>query len=919
MAGAVGACSPWRSAGWVAGSAILFSCAFEPIGWWPLAAVAAAPMALAVRTSAVGVRAAFGWRAAAAVGVVLFVKWLALHAWLVQVTVVGTPALAVYCSLHDLLALACLAACARTMPRWVPWAVLLPLALGASEAFRAMVLFDGYPWFRWGHPLIEWPLLVQGADLAGEMFATMVALVVAGAVVDALPAAGAADSRWARWHGPAIALAVVAGAVGYGWWRLDHAPQGAGPSVLAIQTNLTTSNKVAWSPAAQIRDVPSFVELTLEASRDAAARGHRIDLAAWPETTLPGYGLEPATIELQESNGWFPGNRFLQLVTLVHARVGVPVLVGSPVFLGLAPEGQTYRWDRQFNSAYLVNGPRPPYPRYDKMFLAPFGETMPYISNWDWLERTLLAFGAQGMTFDLDAGDRPTRFDLPWPGGTARLAVPICFEDAMTWTCRALCFDVAAEGTPRAADLMVCISNDGWFGWYDAGRLQHLQLSRFRCIENRTPMIRVANTGACAAIDSSGRLLAPPPPMRATGWLLADPPLDGRIPPFARVGEVASIALMLTCATIVLVPAFRRFGRSGAVVALAMLAAACESEQGTGDQPWSSRSQSIQPTGEAKLSETGRPVAAPLPVESSGNAHESAVALLRQACASPVPIFRANAVEALTASPDDLRAVVTPLLSDPNRGVRFVAAMAVGRSGLTDLADRIQPLLVDESPSVRAAAICALGRLGRPVDPTPLADMVRSDDPEVRSNAYLVLGELGNRSAVGLIRDSLGKGMRGVNPARVRIVELQASEALARLGETDALEPIRAALFAPTEQSEFTALAAQQVARLNDEASRAILMRLVDGTGISARPTEVRIGCALALAQISPSDRPAVVKFARTLLRDRETPVRSQAVLALGTAGGEGVVPEIEPMLLDKDPAVQLSAARALLLATAPR
>jgi HEAT repeat protein len=96
-------------------------------------------------------------------------------------------------------------------------------------------------------------------------------------------------------------------------------------------------------------------------------------------------------------------------------------------------------------------------------------------------------------------------------------------------------------------------------------------------------------------------------------------------------------------------------------------------------------------------------------------------------------------------------------------------------------------------------------------------------------------------------------------------------------------------------------------------------MRLVDGTGISARPTEVRIGCALALAQISPSDRPAVVKFARTLLRDRETPVRSQAVLALGTAGGEGVVPEIEPMLLDKDPAVQLSAARALLLATAPR
>ena len=919
MTTAVGACSPWRCAGWVACSAILFTCAFEPVGWWPLAAVAAAPMALAVRCSGPAARAAFGWRAALAAGAALFVKWLVLHAWLVQVTVAGTPALAVYCSLHDLLGLACLAACARTLPRWVPWAVLLPVALGASEAFRAMVLFDGYPWFRWGHPLIEWPLAVQGADLVGELFASVVALTVAGAMVDALPAAAARPAAGQRWIGPAVAAATVGFALGYGAWRLSEAPTEPGPSVLAVQTNLATSNKVAWSPAAQIRDVPSFVELTLEASLDVVSRGNRIDLAAWPETTLPGYGLEPATIELQESNGWFPGDRFLRSVTLLRDRLGVPVLVGSPVFLGLAPDDKTYRWDRQFNSAYLVDSPHPPYPRYDKMFLAPFGETMPYISNWDWLERTLLAFGAQGMTFDLDAGTRPTRFEVRWPGGTARLAVPICFEDAMTWTCRALCFDAGADGTRRAADVMVCISNDGWFGWYDAGRLQHLQLSRFRCIENRTPMVRVANTGACAAIDSSGRLVASPPPMRSTGWLLADSPLDARIPPFARVGEVASTALMLTCATIVLVPAFRRFGRSGATVALAFLATACESGQGTGDQPWSSRSQSIQPTGEAKLAETGRPVAAPLPVESSGNTHESAVALLRQACASPVPIFRANAVEALTASPDDLRSVVTPLLSDPNRGVRFVAAMAVGRSGLADLADRVQPLLVDESPSVRAAAICALGRLGRPVDPTPLADMVRSDDPEVRSNAYLVLGELGNKSAVGLIRDSLGKGMRGVNPARVRIVELQASEALARLGETDALEPIRAALFAPTEQSEFTALAAQQVARLNDEASRAILMRLVDGTGISARPTEVRIGCALALAQISPTDRPAVVKFARTLLRDRETPVRSQAVLALGTAGGEGVVPEIEPMLLDKDPAVQLSAARALLLATAGR
>jgi HEAT repeat protein len=500
--------------------------------------------------------------------------------------------------------------------------------------------------------------------------------------------------------------------------------------------------------------------------------------------------------------------------------------------------------------------------------------------------------------------------------------VPICFEDAMTWVCRELCFGPGPTGAERRADLMVCISNDGWFGWFDGGRMQHLQLSRFRCIENRTPMVRVANSGACSGVDSSGRITAPPPPPRTRAWLRASPALDDRVPPFAILGEVASIALMTTCALAVAASfRIRRAPAAASVLAalaVAVMQAGC-ADSAASDQPWSSRSQSIEQTGQAKLSDSGRAVASPLPVESSGSGRAASLALLRQACASQVPMYRANAAEALAASPDDLRAVVTPLLSDPNRGVRFVATMSVGRAGLVDLADRVQPLLLDESASVRAAAIATLARLGRTVDPTPLAAMVRSDDPEIRSNAYLVLGEMGNRSAVAMIRDSLGKGMRQVNPARVRIVELQGAEALVRLGEQDGIEPIRAALFAPGEQAEFTALAAQQVARLRDDGSRAILMRLIDGTGISARPTEVRIGCAVALAQISPQDAQAVIKFARTLVKDREPVVRAQAALALALAGGAAVVPEIEPMMLDPDPTVQLAVAKGLLAATGSR
>jgi apolipoprotein N-acyltransferase len=909
---------PGRAAALAAAAAILFGCAYPPVGAWPLVLLAApllASVVVARGADPAAPRAAFPWRVAAAVAAVGCVKWFLLHWWLLQVTGPGTFALAAYCTLHELLALWLLARCARGLPRGVPWAVLVPLALGAAEAFRAFVLFDGYPWFRWGHPLVELPVLVQAADLGGEFVPSLLALAVGGAALDVRTAAS--GPRAAR-AGVAIAAAAVAACACYGTWRLSQAPSGDGPGVLLVQTNLPTSNKVAWAAKDQVRDVPDFAELTLRGALDSVERGRSIALVAWPETMLAGHGLEPATIELQERNGWFPGDRFRRLISGLSERIGAPVLVGSAAFIGLRPEGDRFRWERQFNSAYLVNAGAPPYPRYDKVFLAPFGETMPYISNWDWLEQALLSVGAAGMTFDLDRGGEPVRFEVPWQGGMVRVATPICFEDAMSWVTRELVFPAGA-GRERAADLLVNITNDGWYGWFDGGRAQHLQIARFRCIETRTPMVRAANTGLCAGIDSSGRVVAQPPVPRTAAWLHASPPLDARRPPFASVGEVPSIALMLTCAAIALLPRPRRVSPQAATAlglasCAGLLLGGCGGSA-VGDQPWSSRAQSVQPTGEVRLAE-GRVAGAPIAVESSGDARGSATALLSNAASSDVPMFRANACEALGAAPSVLGGVAPALLRDPNRGVRFVAAMEVGRAGLAPLADAVQPLLLDESDSVRAAAIFAMSRLGRPVDPSPLAAMVRSDDPEIRSNAYLVLGELGNRSAVALIRDSLGKGMRQVNPARVRVVELQAAEALVRLGEADGIEPIRAALYAPGEQSEFTALAAQQVARLADEGSRAILMRLVDGTGISARPTEVRICCASALAEISPSDRPSVVKFARTLLQDREPAVRAQAAIALGVAGGAAVVPELQGLLLDRYPQVQLAAAKAILAAT---
>jgi apolipoprotein N-acyltransferase len=167
---------------------------------------------------------------------------------------------------------------------------------------------------------------------------------------------------------------------------------------------------------------------------------------------------------------------------------------------------------------------------------------MPYISASPALERALLAIGARGMRFDLDASAEIRRLRLARPGGDVTLVTPICFEDTVPRVCRRMVYKQGA----KAADLLVSLCNDGWFGGDDAGRAHHVQVARFRCIENRVGMVRAANTGVSAAIDSAGRVISPadlfPGAGRAVaprqaGWLLAELPLDSRSTVYGRVGD----------------------------------------------------------------------------------------------------------------------------------------------------------------------------------------------------------------------------------------------------------------------------------------------------------------------------------------------------------------------------------------------
>jgi apolipoprotein N-acyltransferase len=129
----------------------------------------------------------------------------------------------------------------------------------------------------------------------------------------------------------------------------------------------------------------------------------------------------------------------------------------------------------------------------------PFGEYFPVPSFVrDWLRLMSLPYS----DFEPGAARQP-----PLRVAGLSVAASICYEDAYP-----------GELLPaiRAADLLVNVTNDAWFGRSGA-RYQHLQIARMRALESRRFLLRAANDGVSAVIGTPRRDRGPGPRIRAGG------------------------------------------------------------------------------------------------------------------------------------------------------------------------------------------------------------------------------------------------------------------------------------------------------------------------------------------------------------------------------------------------------------------
>ncbi len=269
----------------------------------------------------------------------------------------------------------------------------------------------------------------------------------------------------------------VAAAILQAGQLLAPPPAATDHTAVLVQPNIPIQNGEMWTKEYFQDTLRDLTTTSLHPAGGAAAEKgrERYDLIVWPESPSPFYTNDPI---------------FRDAVSALARQSGTWVVAGS---IGITPAMHSGGENSQiFNSAALVNPQGEWVGRYDKVHLVPFGEYLPFPQ--------LFAF-AGGLTKEVGEFQRGASH-APLDAGGQRIGMFICYESIFP--------DEVRQGPLQGAQVLLNISNDGWYGDSGAWK-QHLQQTQMRAIENERWLLAATNTGMTAAIDPYGRIVAATP------------------------------------------------------------------------------------------------------------------------------------------------------------------------------------------------------------------------------------------------------------------------------------------------------------------------------------------------------------------------------------------------------------------------
>lgn len=301
----------------------------------------------------------------------------------------------------------------------------------------------GFAWLALGNSAIDMALPMRLAPFLGVYGISFVLAIMAATVAMIILRHGRRQLMWLALVPTLLLLPDL------------PAPSAPAETAVVVQPNMPEEEHWTSASASAVRD--RIVNESLE-----GVQGVRARLIIWPEVPGPLY--------------YYDDPQFRDAATTL-ARVTHDYFLFGTV-------GETERHE-PLNSAVMLNPAGDLIDRYDKINLVPFGEYVPKF------------FGFVNRITQ-EAGDFvPGKRIVDFPMDDHRVGIFICYESVFPHQVR--------QFVKQGADLLVNISNDGYFG-HSAAREQHLEIARMRAAENRRWLIRATNDGVTVIVDPAGRL-----------------------------------------------------------------------------------------------------------------------------------------------------------------------------------------------------------------------------------------------------------------------------------------------------------------------------------------------------------------------------------------------------------------------------
>jgi apolipoprotein N-acyltransferase len=346
----------------------------------------------------------------------------------------------------------------KTMGRF--YLVLFPAIWVSIDFFRSVGEIP-FPWSFLGYSYAPMLPLAQVASITGVWGLTFIAVVMNVLIFDLLICYYRNENQAQKWIHLAIGFLCLVAISVWGNARIKKPLLGDYKKIAVLQTNM---DQLHWGN----NSLDTAFTITEKMVKEAAL--HNVNLIVGPESALLCF-VDRKPEHRIRVQGWVDS-------------INRPLILGG-LHWDRAPEGAVYEY-YIYNSAFFIE-PFKPIAHYNKQKLVPFSEKMPFENFIPILSRVNLGEA------DFMSGKDPVVFQTD----SIRAAPFICYEVIFP--------SFVQERLKKNANLIVTITNDGWFGM-TSGPYQHAMMARMRAIENRISVVRCANSGFSMFIDGYGKV-----------------------------------------------------------------------------------------------------------------------------------------------------------------------------------------------------------------------------------------------------------------------------------------------------------------------------------------------------------------------------------------------------------------------------